>query len=228
MADLHDLAAAYVVDALAADERVEYERHLAGCQECQQNVTRLREPVDAMVDALAQQPSPTTRDAVLKEIAITPQLGRPAPVTQLAPQRNRLGTWALGFAAVVLAVLAGTVFLQLRNAQEVESIITAADAETVVLQGDGIEGRFTYSTTERRGVFVSASLPDVSPQETYQLWLIDADGPSPAGLFTPDAGEAVVVVSDVAPGLTLGLTVEPEGGSLTPTSEVLLQAELGA
>ncbi len=48
------------------------------------------------------------------------------------------------------------------------------------------------------------------------------------GLFTPNAGEAVVVVSEVAPGLTIGLTVEPEGGSAVPTSDVLLQAELGA
>ncbi len=226
MADFHDLAAAYVVDALDADERTEYERHLEGCEACQIDVTRLREPVQAMADVLAEGPSPARRQAVLEEIAVTPQIGAAPNVVPLTPRRNRVATWAMGVAAVLLAVAVGTVFLQLRDQGVVESIATAPDAETVVLEGDGIEARFTYSVLEGKGFLVPGSLPNVASERTYQLWLIDSEGPTSAGLFEPK--ERFVVVSDVVGGVTLGVTVEPAGGSPAPTTDVLLQASLAS
>jgi len=38
----HDLAAAYVLDALGADERIAFEEHLANCTICQEEVVALR------------------------------------------------------------------------------------------------------------------------------------------------------------------------------------------
>ena len=35
---IHELSAAYALDALSADERQEFEEHLAHCAECQETV----------------------------------------------------------------------------------------------------------------------------------------------------------------------------------------------
>ena len=225
MADLHDLAAAYVMDALSADERNEFARHLRTCVSCQLDVTKLSEPVEAMAVSLEEGPSRALRPAVLEEIAITSQIGSSGNVVAL-PRRHRAATWALGVAAVLLAVVAGAIFLQLRDARIIQSIVEATDVETVTLAGDGFEARFTYSAQEGRGLFVSGSLPDVSSEETYQLWLIDPDGATPAGLLRPRDGSASILVADVRAGVTLGLTIEPAGGSPAPTTDVLLQAPL--
>ena len=40
--DLHDLVAAYALDALPSDEATEFERHMAGCDECRGELDELR------------------------------------------------------------------------------------------------------------------------------------------------------------------------------------------
>jgi hypothetical protein len=41
--DAHTLAGAYAMDAISGRDRVRFERHLAGCQECTQEIASLRE-----------------------------------------------------------------------------------------------------------------------------------------------------------------------------------------
>ena len=59
--------------------------------------------------------------------------------------------------------------------------------------------------------------------EVYQLWLIDAEGPKPAGSMA-EAGE--VLVEGIDPGLTLAMTIENAPGSESPTSDPLFTAGL--
>ena len=55
--DPHTLAGAYAMDALAEPERVRFERHLAGCESCRQEVRGLREATAALAAATAVQPT---------------------------------------------------------------------------------------------------------------------------------------------------------------------------
>ena len=55
--DRHDLLAAYALDALDADERERFERHLADCEECSEQLALLRKPVAALAYA-AEKPTP--------------------------------------------------------------------------------------------------------------------------------------------------------------------------
>jgi anti-sigma-K factor RskA len=67
-------------------------------------------------------------------------------------------------------------------------------------------------------------LEAVGDQQTYELWLIPAGGePQPAGLFVPSGTGAVEVLVEgpIEPGVTLGLTIEPAGGSSQPTGDIL-------
>ena len=64
--------------------------------------------------------------------------------------------------------------------------------------------------------------------ETYEAWRIDANGASKVGTFRPDADGNVEakVLASLDGALAVGITVEPAGGSDTPTEPILLTAEL--
>ena len=75
------------------------------------------------------------------------------------------------------------------------------------------------------------SLPELSPDEVYQLWYLDdaSDAPTSGGTCTVDSnGNGVVTVNPDTPLYDgVALTTEPEGGSSAPTSAILLQGRLG-
>ena len=65
---LHALSGAYAVDALDDAERAAFERHLAQCVDCQQEVASLREATALMADEAALTPPPELRASVLAGI----------------------------------------------------------------------------------------------------------------------------------------------------------------
>ena len=68
--------------------------------------------------------------------------------------------------------------------------------------------------------------PEPGDDRVYQLWYIDADGATSAGTFAPASGDAYVVLDGAfEPGLVVGITVEPEGGSEAPTTEPIVVFE---
>ena len=91
----HDLAAAYVLDALDADERIAFEEHLAGCAICQEEVASLRKAVDFLPDALVAAPVdvPDAYPYLLRDVAHeTLPVARPEP--PIAPE-NKITTDAV-------------------------------------------------------------------------------------------------------------------------------------
>jgi hypothetical protein len=67
----HELLAAYVLDALSADERTAFETHLAGCAECTQRLPELRRVADLLPNALIVPPSelPDAYPFLLRDVA---------------------------------------------------------------------------------------------------------------------------------------------------------------
>ena len=96
---------------------------------------------------------------------------------------------------------------------------------------EGAGGTLLFSLKDQIGVLYVHSLPELSPDEVYQLWYLDdaSDAPIPGGTFTVDAnGNGVVTVNPDTPLYDgVALTTEPEGGSKAPTSAILLQGRLG-
>jgi anti-sigma-K factor RskA len=87
--DPHTLAGAYAMDAVGASDQARFERHLAGCEACREEVRGLREAVAALAAAAAMAPRPALRDAVLETAARTRQL---PPLTGHPPEpRGRPG-----------------------------------------------------------------------------------------------------------------------------------------
>jgi anti-sigma-K factor RskA len=79
----HTLAGAYAMDALPAPDRAAFERHLAGCEDCAQEIASLREATARLATATAAAPPPGLKDRVLAAAAITRQ--QPPAETDAGP-----------------------------------------------------------------------------------------------------------------------------------------------
>lgn len=111
----------------------------------------------------------------------------------------------------------------------VADVLAAPDAVNVMVEHGDVVGRVVASPTRGEAVFVADGWEPAPHEHTYELWLISDDGAVPAGLFDPDErGRATrVLTGDMSSAQAVGVTVEPEGGSPTPSDEPIMVLELG-
>jgi anti-sigma-K factor RskA len=242
--DPHTLAGAYAMDAVPEPDRAAFERHLAGCESCQQEVRGLRETAAALAAATAVQPPTALRDAALRAAARTRQLPpavaqAPAPWRALVPRllsgwrRPRLRlVLATALACVLIAavVVAGMsaygMHSRLDQAQghdhEVAMVLGAPDATMMTAHViTGGTATVIMSHRERALVFTAADLRVLPSSESYELWLMGPAGSKPAGMISVSVRGKMVgpmVVSGLSAADRVGLTVEPAAGSSQPTS----------
>jgi anti-sigma-K factor RskA len=69
----HTLAGAYAMDAISSADRARFERHLARCAECAQEIASLREATARLATATAQTPPPGLKERVMAAAATTRQ-----------------------------------------------------------------------------------------------------------------------------------------------------------
>lgn len=74
MLDVHDLVGAYVMDAVSEADRVSFERHLATCAQCRDDVRGLREATARLASATAVPPRPELRDQTMRAAMALRQL----------------------------------------------------------------------------------------------------------------------------------------------------------
>ena len=77
------------------------------------------------------------------------------------------------------------------------------------------------------GVLSMQDLPAPPPGHDYQLWVLDPQAPTPisAGLISASRPFAVNPVSTSNPGFAISL--EPSGGSITPSGPILFAVSPG-
>ena len=91
-------------------------------------------------------------------------------------------------------------------------------------------GQLIADPKEQSAVLIVAGLPKLEANKTYQVWLIAGNKPVSAGLLTVDEnGQGVVIVTSqeaISSFKSLGISVEPEGGSPQPTGEIVVLSDL--
>ncbi|ATG50554.1 hypothetical protein CFK38_02735 [Brachybacterium vulturis] len=100
------------------------------------------------------------------------------------------------------------------------STILASDdaAHLAIPSQDGGSLQLLYSR-EQGAMFVQAAdLPTLPADKAYQLWMIDDSGIASAGMLEEPAA-AVIHDGAIPEGVTVGLTIEPAGGSAQPTMD---------
>jgi anti-sigma-K factor RskA len=90
-------------------------------------------------------------------------------------------------------------------------------------------GQLIANPHDTSAVLVISGLPPLEPGKTYQVWLI-GNAPVSAGLLTVDEhGQSVLIVTSkeaIGSFNSLGISIEPEGGSEQPTGEIVVLSEL--
>lgn len=255
--DPHTLAGAYAMDAVAEPDRARFERHLASCESCRQEIRGLREATAALAAAAAVQPSEAFREAALRAAAQTRQLPpavTPAPAGWAAARDRRrrrlgLGGWdrrgwrsrlavALAGALAAVAVAAGVVSYGMQDRLDqaqlhdhaVAAVLSAPDATMLNAPvTTGGMATVVMSHRERTLVFTAADLRLLPATRSYELWLIGPAGSRPAGMVPRSSRDGMagpMVVSGLKAGDSVGLTVEPAGGSSRPTSPPVVMVSL--
>ena len=117
------------------------------------------------------------------------------------------------------------------QAQIVSGVLAAPDLIRLNLGGAAAAPRaFAQVLWSRsRGLVFSASrLPALAQGTTYQLWLLTADGPVNAGVFTVDAEGRATVATERPPNvprpvISAAVTIEQSGGRPIPTGTTVLR-----
>jgi anti-sigma-K factor RskA len=224
---LHELSAAYALDALDGDDLRAFEAHLAGCSRCREDVASFR----ATAAALADDVEPLTPPEALERRILNAARAERTVV----PLRHR---WALPAAAIaavaaVVAIGLGIWAIHLSHSLDRERTARSRDARVVAIlsqpgarqiQTKGRPGLLVVAPT-RRAVLVASGLQRAGRGKTYEAWVVQGKRAEPAGLFRGGPGHKVLELTrPVAPGSTVAVTLEKAGGSKTPTGAMLLRA----
>jgi anti-sigma factor RsiW len=217
---IHELSAAYALDALDPAEREEFERHLAGCERCREDVASFTETAAALAYAApAATPSPELRKWVL-------QSARAEGAAVVVPLRRRrlerAGAFALIPAAAAVAglgvwagILHGRVSSEQRARAASEQVATIlSDPAALRRPLHGARGDLVVAANGR-AVLVVRGLAPPPAGSTYEAWVVAGRKAQPAGLFA--RGQLVLLTRPVAHGEVVAVTVEPSGGSAQPT-----------
>ncbi len=229
-----DLKEAYALGALSEEERREVEDYLRHHPELQAEVDDLEATANLL--ALAPQeyePSPELRRNLLSSISGSPGATSAAdPSTRQTGLRGLFGPGGLAAAAVLALVTAGMLAWNASLQEENQTLQGELQGQqTYALQGTGAAQEARGEVVrlgDERAVLVADDLPSPPEGETYEAWILREDVPEPAGLFKPnDTGAAAAPLEgSIEDADAVAVTVEPSGGSSSPTSDPLMTATI--
>ena len=168
--------------------------------------------------------------------------GEPEVRDELAQARKRredrrgasgVRRWLVGVAAAAAIALGGVgvgAYMADQN-DPVNQVARAGDLrEASVNVVGGGKATLLISASEDAAVVKMNGVPAPPAGKVYQMWLIPKDGSAPVsqGLMDEQALSRPAVVQGIHSAASLGITVEPAGGSKAPTLPTVAAAPLGA
>jgi anti-sigma factor RsiW len=234
-AEVHALIGPYVLDAVDDLERASFDRHLRECDVCRAEVDELREASARLADGAWSVPPPALRDNVMAAIGSVRQIApiSPAAPAVRPPRRLRLVTAAAVVAVTAAGAAAGAYAVQdhrVRTEQARAEAAQAAEARVravlaapdLVVKEEPVTGggRVTVATSKLHDAGVIMLAADAAPTggRVFQLWTIRSQVPVSEGALKPGQSTAVEVVDGMTQASDVGVSIEPPGGSKTPTA----------
>lgn len=230
-----DLKEAYALGALSEEERREVEEYLETHPELRTEGEDLRSVANLLAFSPREyEPSPKLRRDLMNRISSSP-----GATPAAGPSTRQSGFWRLfgpgGLAAaVVLTLVATGMFTWNASLQEENQALQGelqGQQKSYALQSTGAAQEMRGEVVrlgDERAVLVAEDLQSAPEGETYQAWIMREDVPEPAGLFEPnDTGAAAAPLEGSIDGAdAVAVTVEPSGGSSSPTSDPLMTATI--
>lgn len=236
-----EVLGAYLLGALPPDERAAMERHLSDCETCAEEAERLQIAVDVLPGAVPiVQPPPELRSRIMAVVESEAELLAAAgPEADRVPERQRKPRrrWSLGWSPAARPLATGFAALALVAAGVGGAALLGGDnggsggARTLaarVLDPAQAGAKAELRTVGGKGTLIVHDFADPPRGHVWQLWLQAPGGnPVPAGAtFAVRDGE-VAIPHTLAPSDRVMVTLEPDGGSTTPsTTPVIVTARV--
>jgi len=240
-----ELLGAYALDAVEGDEVERLEEHLRGCPRCRGELRAHREVAAALGNFGAIAPEGlwqkiAARVAAEEEAPPPPPPGFLSAPIPLAPRRRaRALRAALGAVAAAVLVALGLSLAHLDHELNTLQQATAARGLAPAVAATALGPHQTVTLTAARSgaravveiapsgaaYWVSSTLGNLAAGRTYQLWALVGRRLVSISLLGADPHGFAAL--RVAPSMSmLMVTSEPAGGSVQPTTPVLLAAPL--
>jgi anti-sigma-K factor RskA len=209
---------AYLLGALTELERQAFERHIAGCSECQEELERLRPAADALPGSVEQVQPPARLKASLMEVVEREAEAERQPAPSRAPRRRFLRP-ALVAAGLLIALAIGVTMSQL-GGDETRTVTARVDPAMPQAGGSlRIEGD---DATLRLH-----NMPELGSTRVYQVWLQHGDRMVPTRTFEVGrSGAGRVELPDVSDAKGVFVTREPRGGAQVPSENPIVSVPL--
>ncbi|MEW9870168.1 anti-sigma factor [Arthrobacter sp. HS15c] len=234
----------YISSAPEAERATFHERVRQARETLAETFTAEEEPPsDLFARIVAQLPAQGSEHAHATDAAPAAPVHQPAPVTggdEIAAARQRreerrrpagVRRWLAGVAAAAVIALGGVgvgAYVADQN-DPLNQVIRADDVrEASVPVSAGGTATVLISSSRDAVVVKMNDVPAPPAGKVYQMWLIPKDGSAPVsqGLMDEAALSKPAVVKGIASAAALGITVEPVGGSASPTFPTVAAAPL--
>jgi len=228
--------AAYALGALDIEEKRLLEEHLDTCAVCQTELIEFMVVSEGLLSALPPKaPNPRLKKRL---ITFLPKKGRSSQPFL----RFSFGQLATAVALVIL--LGSNLFsalqirgLQREQAELAQRMYTEQSAIAMLAYPgtqsisitEGVAGSLLMNPETNTAILFTWDLPELPNDQTYQIWLIDAQGNRVSGgLFAAYPEQSytsirVLASSPLTEFVGLGVTIEPLGGSPGPTGPNVLK-----
>jgi anti-sigma-K factor RskA len=233
-----DDVGSYVLRALPDDENARFEAHLATCEQCRRDVAELQVAADTLPLAAVQvAPPPELRDRIMAVVRSEAELLGAAEARTDEPARapaektpRRKRRWSLSLrplpaalaasALIAAGVIGGVVLTGGDNTDTVTGTVRIASAPAA---------RASLQLSDDATKLEVRRMPPPPSGKVYQVWLKRPNqDPAPTtALFRVDPQGSADV--EIQRGRLKGVeqvlvTAEPDGGSMTPTSDPVIVA----
>lgn len=235
--ELLDNVAAYALGTLPPDEAAIVAEHLKTCEECREEYRLLRPAVTAVAyssEACADASSGAAVASPLLKARIMRRVR--AEARPLSPARTiSWPAYALAAACLALAVITGMWNISLKNQLDHAQALAAQRQQTIAdfMAPDAHHRPFPHGEVVMRGprLYIAMHNMPMPPHgKIYQAWTLakGAKRVAPSMTFMPNnTGMTVVSLPEAATTLAaVAVSIEPEGGSLQPTTKPLAMVTL--
>ena len=237
---IYELLPAYALGCLDDEDAALISRHLASCQKCHVHLLDQQRAVDLLAfGAPRVNPPATLKKKLMNNIHSTLKVDK--KVRRLPKRRHRetfwsrlspSPAWALAGLLLITSLFAGNM-MQWYNTKSLHHEM-AQGLLIIKIKGTekapGADGTLVIGPNRLQGVLVVGDLPVPDEGYQYQVWLLKDGQHTNGGVFSVSArgyGRLKVTSPESLLGFqAFSVTVEPAGGSPTPTGDEILGGAL--
>ena len=213
----------FALGSLDPDEAAEFERHLAGCEQCRRGLRWFTPAVESLAESVERIEPPSQLRENLME-TVRAEAARPTDAEAPRPANRFRSLFlrpAMAVAAVAL-IAAAVLGYSLGGGSESDTITGTTPA------GGSVQA--LLERTSDSGTLELTGLSQLPSDEVYQAWVQRNGKIEPSSLFAPRKnGSASAAIPRYLDGAQqVMVSVEPRGGSKAPTSAPLVSVGLSS